>query len=198
MHCTYLSWHNAEGGSCHAAHVNLLSSAQGLEDQNLRKGSVMMQDHASVRDYPRVKGMVHNVFFWDHNHPEGGRDENASKQNSTEAAMAARLALYLTQQGYKAGDITIVTPYVGQLLLLRAEVRKYMQFVVSDRDAEELAAAQVTHLGPAISLSLRMHTILLNLLFGLWSRHLTVQFLHQKLVCLESAKEYGWCCVICF
>ncbi|KAL0023606.1 hypothetical protein WJX77_006297 [Trebouxia sp. C0004] len=101
-----------------------------------------LQDHASVCNYPRVKGMVHNVFFWDHNHPEGGRDENASKQNSAEAAMAARLALYLTQQGYKAGDITILTPYVGQLLLLRAEVRKYMRFVVSERDAEELAAAQ--------------------------------------------------------
>ncbi len=129
-----------------------------MRHQNLPKGSVMMQDHASVRNYPRVKGMVHNVFFWDHNHPEGGRDENASKQNSTEAAMAARLALYLTQQGYKAGDITILTPYVGQLLLLRAEVRKYMRFVVSDRDAEELAAAQVTHLGPAISLSLGLHT----------------------------------------
>ena len=90
----------------------MLSCAQGLKDlrhQNLPKGSVMMQDHVSVRD-PRVKGMVHNVFFWDHNHPDGGRDENASKQNSTEAAMAACLALYLTQQGYKAGDITILTP----------------------------------------------------------------------------------------
>lgn len=148
---------------------------KNLRHQNLPNGSVMMQDHASVRDYPKVKGMVHNVFFWDHNHPEGGRDENASKQNSTEAAMAARLALYLTQQGYKAGDITILTPYVGQLLLLRAEVRKYMRFVVSDRDAEELAAAQVTHLGSAISLSLLLHTTRLIPLFGLWSRHLPGQ-----------------------
>lgn len=102
-----------------------------------------MQDHTSVTEYPKVKGMLHNVFFWDHNHPEGGKDETASKQNSTEAAMAARLAFYLTQQGYKAGDITILTPYVGQLLLLRAEVRRYMRFMVNERDAEELAAIQV-------------------------------------------------------
>ena len=88
--------------------------------------------------------MVHNIFFWDHNNPEGGKDDNSSsKQNSTEAAMAARLAYYLTQQGYTAGDITILTPYVGQLLLLQAEVRKYMRFVVSDKDAEQLAALQV-------------------------------------------------------
>ena len=88
--------------------------------------------------------MVKNVFFWDHSHLEGGKDENSSKQNSTEAAMAARLALYLTQQGYKAGDVTILTPYVGQLMLLRAEVRKYMRFVVSDKDAEQLDMLQVT------------------------------------------------------
>ena len=97
----------------------------------------------TVKTYPPVKGMVLNVFFWDHNNPEGSKDENSSKQNSTEAGMAARLAYYLTQQGYASGDITILTPYVGQLLLLRAEVRKYMRFVVSEKDAEQLDALQV-------------------------------------------------------
>ncbi|KAL3153759.1 hypothetical protein ABBQ32_013348 [Trebouxia sp. C0010 RCD-2024] len=101
-----------------------------------------LQDHASVTNYPRVQGMVHDVFFWSHDHPEGGKDENASKQNGIEAAMAARLAFYLVQQGYDGGDITILTPYVGQLLLLRTEIRKYMRFVVSDKDAEQLAALQ--------------------------------------------------------
>ena len=102
-----------------------------------------LQDYAAVSEYPRVKGMVHDVFFWNHDHAEGGKDENASKQNSAEAAMAARLAFYLVQQGYDGGDITILTPYVGQLLLLRTEVRKYMRFMVSDKDAEQLAALQV-------------------------------------------------------
>ena len=100
-----------------------------------------VQNHASVTEYPKVRGMVHDVFFWNHNHPEGGKDETASKQNNVEAAMAARLAFYLTQQGYK--DVAIITPYVGQLALIRAEVGKYMQFVVSDRDREELAGLQV-------------------------------------------------------
>ncbi|KAL3140347.1 hypothetical protein ABBQ38_004611 [Trebouxia sp. C0009 RCD-2024] len=101
-----------------------------------------VQDHATVTNYPKVQGMVHDVFFWSHDHPEGGKDENASKQNGKEAAMAARLAFYLVQQGYDGGDITILTPYVGQLLLLRTEIRKYMRFVVSDKDAEQLAALQ--------------------------------------------------------
>ena len=151
-----------------------------------------LQDHPCVEVYPKVKGMRHDVYFWNHNNPEGGKDENASKQNSTEAGMAARLALYLTQQGYKAGDITILTPYVGgvhslsgslvlhllsetldmleatisshgsssccgipvrqeafhgdvagQLLQLRSEVGKLMRFVVSDKDAEQLADMEV-------------------------------------------------------
>ena len=103
-----------------------------------------MQDHSSVVSYPPVKGMVKNVFFWDHNHGEGGKDDNSSKQNSTEAAMAARLAFYLTQQGYKAGGVTILTPYVGQLMLLRQEAKKYMSFVVSDKDEEELASLEAS------------------------------------------------------
>lgn len=59
--------------------------------------------------------------------------------------MAARLAFYLTQQGYKAGDVTILTPYVGQLMLLRQEVRKYMSFVVSEKDEEQLATLQASY-----------------------------------------------------
>lgn len=41
------------------------------------------------------------------------------------------------------------TPVVaGQLMQLRAEVSKFMRFVVSDKDAEQLAACEV---GPAIA-----------------------------------------------
>ncbi|KAK9808579.1 hypothetical protein WJX72_000022 [[Myrmecia] bisecta] len=79
-----------------------------------------LQDHPQVASHPAVRGMLHNVFFWHHDHPEGGQgDESRSKFNTTEAAMAARLAKYLLQQGYGAGQVTIVTPYVGQLMLIR-------------------------------------------------------------------------------
>ena len=148
-HCSIHGLH----GPCGHPWVHCMMHAHFFCTSGHQKNSqCLTQDHASVTDYPKVKGMLHNVFFWDHNHPEGGKDENSSKQNSTEAAMAARLALYLTQQGYKAGDITILTPYVGQLLLLRAEVQKYMRFVVSERDEEELAAAHVTSLPPLLHL----------------------------------------------
>lgn len=121
-----------------------------------------LQDDPTVKEYPKVQGMVHDVYFWSHDHPEGGRDESSSKQNGKEAAMAARLAFYLVQQGYDGGDITIITPYVGQLLLLRTEIKKYMRFVVSDKDAEQLAALQVALLlcDHRVRLCLQMRPVL--------------------------------------
>ena len=97
------------------------------------------QDHDRVLRYPPVRGMAHEVFFWDHDHPEGGNDDSKSKVNPPEAQKAARLALYMVQQGYAAGEVTILTPYVGQLRLIIRELSKLMDVVVGDLDAEQLA-----------------------------------------------------------
>ena len=53
--------------------------------------------------------------------------------------MAARLAFYLKQQGYKEGEITILTPYVGQLRLISQAVAKYVDILIGDSDNEQLA-----------------------------------------------------------
>ena len=98
-----------------------------------------MQDHEQVLRYPPVQGMAKNVFFWDHNHPEGGNDDTKSKVNPGEANLAARLAFYLKQQGYKEGEITILTPYVGQLRLISQAVAKYVDILIGDSDNEQLA-----------------------------------------------------------
>lgn len=82
--------------------------------------------------------MCPTVYFWDHDHPEGGNDDSKSKVNPTEAEMAARLALYMVQQGYPAGEVTILTPYVGQLCLIRQAVGRRMGVIVGDADAEQL------------------------------------------------------------
>ena len=84
--------------------------------------------------------MAHNIFFWDHEHREGGNDDSKSKVNLVEAQMAARLALYMVQQGYAAGEVTILTPYVGQLRVIAHELGKLMDVVVGDIDAEQLAS----------------------------------------------------------
>jgi hypothetical protein len=63
------------------------------------KAACGVQDHASVQSHPNVMGMAENVFFWEHNHPEGGsNDESKSKFNTEEADMAIHLVRHLLLQ----------------------------------------------------------------------------------------------------
>eukprot|EP00775_Hariotina_reticulata_P006332 gene6332-6566_t len=100
-----------------------------------------MRDHPRVHAYPPVRGLVQPLFFWDHDHKEGGQDESKSKYNSYEVDACLGLARYLLQQGFaEEGDITILTPYVGQLLKLRQAVESVaeMRVVMSDKDLDDL------------------------------------------------------------
>ncbi|CAI5506821.1 unnamed protein product, partial [Closterium sp. Naga37s-1] len=100
-----------------------------------------LQDHPLVRGYPDVRGMAVNLHFWDHDCPESGLDdfnEGKSKSNDGEAAMVVGLATYLLQQGYTGGEITILTPYVGQLLKLRQALSQVVDVRLGERDAEQV------------------------------------------------------------
>jgi hypothetical protein len=78
------------------------------------------QDHPRVQEYPPVKGMLHSLYFLSHDCPEGGAaEESDSKYNTHEALLVVRLARYLLQQGYPQSQVTILTPYLGQLRLIR-------------------------------------------------------------------------------
>lgn len=43
-----------------------------------------LEDHAIVKAYPPVKGMQKDIFFLNHNNPEGGLEDSVSKFNSYE------------------------------------------------------------------------------------------------------------------
>jgi hypothetical protein len=51
-----------------------------------------------VEQYPPVRGMEKSLFFWSHDHPEGGTEDSNSKTNPAEAQMAVRLAKHLLLQ----------------------------------------------------------------------------------------------------
>jgi len=99
-----------------------------------------LQDHAKVLEYPDVQGTNANVFFFDHNHPEGGEldDESLSKVNEFEVLMVVKFARYLLLQGYGPGDITILTPYLGQLKRLKTLMSETTMIFVDERDEEDL------------------------------------------------------------
>jgi AAA domain len=101
----------------------------------------MLRDHESVHGRPDVKGVTENVFFLDHKHPEVGEEDGTSKKNYHEAELCVELVRFFILQGYRPNQIVVLTPYLGQLLLLLQQVKTRLQEVttaVSDNDLKEL------------------------------------------------------------
>jgi hypothetical protein len=99
-----------------------------------------------------VKGICGRVIFIDHRHPElavsqipDRRDEgnSISKQNQWEASMVLKIVRYMAQQGYGTADQVVLTPYLGQLSLLRQELAQAMDPVLNDLDSFDLIKAGV-------------------------------------------------------
>ena len=65
------------------------------------------------------------MFFITHSEKEEQNVGLASKSNAYEANYVIQLAYYITLQGYKPEQLTIVTLYVGQVLMIRKVAMKY-------------------------------------------------------------------------
>ena len=81
-----------------------------------------LRDHESVFKYDSVKGVETNIQFITHTELETDSRESTSYSNPHEAKYTAELARYFLNQGYEREQITILTPYMGQVLLLRKEM----------------------------------------------------------------------------
>lgn len=100
-------------------------------------------DHPSTHDFQDVKGVEKNVVFLDHDNPEQGGDadsvETKTKANAYEAQMCIEIVRYLLLQGYKHEQITVLTPYVGQVLKIIQVLKASMHDVnayISELDQE--------------------------------------------------------------
>lgn len=107
-----------------------------------------LRDDAATAAYPPVRGVQHPLFFVDHQHldsiaaNDATLEETRSFANPHEAELVAYLARYLLQQAaYAPSDITILTPYLGQLRLLRDKLGDVLNDVaieVSAADEQDL------------------------------------------------------------
>ena len=79
-------------------------------------------NHESVEEYPDIRGIEKNMFFVCHTEPEGEDPNLLSYQNEFEANYIVGLCFHLLNLGYSPTQITILTPYVGQLLLLKNKI----------------------------------------------------------------------------
>lgn len=82
-------------------------------------------DHDNVKNYENMKGIITNLFFFNHNQLESENVGLKSKVNKFEVNMIAAFALYLCQQNYAQEQITILSMYVGQTLALKAVLKQY-------------------------------------------------------------------------
>ncbi|KAK7755474.1 hypothetical protein SLS62_002403 [Diatrype stigma] len=102
-------------------------------------------DGGSVSTYPDVSGLKRRLFWLHHEQLEdhaNQQDPNTtSHTNSFEVDMTIALVQHLVRQGrYAPDDIAVITPYLGQLFLLRRRMTSLFEISVGDRDQEELEA----------------------------------------------------------
>ena len=99
-----------------------------------------------------VRGINARVVWVNHNHEESteprikddhdhDNSQKASKHNVFEADMTVKIIQYLRQQGYTTENMVILTPYLGQLLLLRDKLGRDNDLALSDLDFQQLARA---------------------------------------------------------
>lgn len=69
------------------------------------------------------------------------RQPGESKRNAFEAEMVLKMVRYLSQQGYKSKNMVVLTPYLGQLSLLRQKLSRDHDPWLNDLDSYELTRA---------------------------------------------------------
>ena len=71
-----------------------------------------------------VPGVLPHIFFWTHKGIQTMSQVGLSRVNNNEADMALKLTMYLVSCGVPKPSIAILTPYKGQLMLMRNEMMK--------------------------------------------------------------------------
>ncbi|KAK2762566.1 hypothetical protein FQN54_000739 [Arachnomyces sp. PD_36] len=128
-----------------------------------------LTDAPSTLNRDDIRGFCDNVMFIDHSHPEVELNDHiqlndgrtSSKQNDFEAQMILKCVRYLAQQGYGSDKMVVITPYLGQLRLLRDQLAQENDPILNDLDKFDLIrAGLLTDLSSKTSKpSLRISTI---------------------------------------
>ncbi|UKZ95690.1 uncharacterized protein TrAFT101_010512 [Trichoderma asperellum] len=109
-----------------------------------------LKDMPKTLDREKLRGLRERVIFVHHEHPEEQLDNvvdrrdpssKASKKNTFEADMVLKTVKYLSLQGYRSEDIVVLTPYMGQLSLLRQKLSEINDPYLNDLDTHELVRA---------------------------------------------------------
>lgn len=109
-----------------------------------------LKDMPKTLNREKIRGLKERVIFVNHEHPEELLDNvidrrdpssKASKKNTFEADMVLKTVKYLSQQGYRSENMVVLTPYMGQLSLLRQKLSEENDPYLNDLDTHELVRA---------------------------------------------------------
>lgn len=134
----------------------------------IRHNYPALRDAKRTENRPHLSGFQNDIVFVNHNEPEARNnvlvdklDQGAasSKQNIFEAEMVLKCVRYLGQQNYKTTDLVILTPYLGQLSLLRNKLSRDHDPILNDLDSHDLVQAGVL---PAASAEINKKPIRLS------------------------------------
>ncbi|KAI9652701.1 MAG: hypothetical protein M1829_001484 [Trizodia sp. TS-e1964] len=109
-----------------------------------------LRDADKTMNRPPVRGIRDRVVFFNHTFPEVDAEELAdrrdvesktSKSNLFEVDLVLKCIRYLGQQGYGTDKLVILTPYLGQLRLLRDQLMVTNDPVLNDLDSFDLVKA---------------------------------------------------------
>ncbi|KAJ7494732.1 P-loop containing nucleoside triphosphate hydrolase protein [Mycena galericulata] len=107
-------------------------------------------DAGSTHNRPIIKGLRDVIVFINHTCPEDELREvsdrrdmgsSSSKQNTFEVEMVLKIVRYLGQQGYGSDQLVVLTPYLGQLSLLKTSLARENDPLLNDLDLQELIKA---------------------------------------------------------
>ena len=102
-----------------------------------------LMDHDSTTNRERVAGIADRIFWLDHKEPEDSPDplspDGTSSLNLFEVEMVTGMVEYLISSNeYEYKDITILTPYNGQLAAFRERLKGVCSIWLSEKDREAL------------------------------------------------------------
>lgn len=109
-----------------------------------------LQDATKTLKRTMVRGIQDRVVFSNHSYPEvetheltdrRDPDSKTSKSNKFETDLVLKCIRYLGQQGYGTDKLVILTPYLGQLRLLRDRLMTENDPVLNDLDSYDLVRA---------------------------------------------------------
>jgi hypothetical protein len=109
-----------------------------------------LKDVPSTLERKSIRGLQSRVTFVHHEKPEDTMDNvndsrdptaKATKRNTHEALMVLKMVRFLSQNGYKTENMVVLTPYLGQLFLLKETLRQETDPVLGDIDSHDLLRA---------------------------------------------------------